>query len=258
MQVGALTAYLAYLMQIVMSVMMATFMMMMIPRVGGLRRPDHGGARHRHLGAAPSADDAVTVAARARHARARRGRVQLPRRRRARPPRPLVPGGARPDGGRRRLHRRRQEHPGQPGAPALRRRPPARSGSPGSTYADSRPSSCGRGSGWCRRRRSSSAAPCAPTSCTEAGRHRRGAVAGPGDRPGRRLRPRDARGSRRPDRPGRHQRQRRPASAARHRARRRTPSRPLPVRRLLLRARPGHRRPAAGRAARRSPATRRC
>jgi ATP-binding cassette, subfamily B, multidrug efflux pump len=31
-QVGALTAYLAYLMQIVMSVMMATFMMMMIPR----------------------------------------------------------------------------------------------------------------------------------------------------------------------------------------------------------------------------------
>ncbi|MGZ5399766.1 MAG: ABC transporter ATP-binding protein [Nocardioides sp.] len=32
MQVGALTAYLAYLMQIVMSVMMATFMMMMVPR----------------------------------------------------------------------------------------------------------------------------------------------------------------------------------------------------------------------------------
>ena len=32
MQVGALTAYLAYLMQIVMAVMMGTFMMMMIPR----------------------------------------------------------------------------------------------------------------------------------------------------------------------------------------------------------------------------------
>jgi ATP-binding cassette subfamily B protein len=32
MEVGALTAYLAYLMQIVMSVMMGTFMMMMIPR----------------------------------------------------------------------------------------------------------------------------------------------------------------------------------------------------------------------------------
>ena len=32
MQIGALTAYLAYLLQIVMAVMMATFMMMMIPR----------------------------------------------------------------------------------------------------------------------------------------------------------------------------------------------------------------------------------
>src|SRR3954452_3057933 len=32
MQIGALTAYLAYLMQIVMAVMMGTFMMMMIPR----------------------------------------------------------------------------------------------------------------------------------------------------------------------------------------------------------------------------------
>jgi ATP-binding cassette subfamily B protein len=32
MQVGALTAYISYLMQIVMSVMMATFMLMMIPR----------------------------------------------------------------------------------------------------------------------------------------------------------------------------------------------------------------------------------
>ena len=39
MQVGALTAYLAYLMQIVMAVMMGTFMMMMLPRAGGLRRP---------------------------------------------------------------------------------------------------------------------------------------------------------------------------------------------------------------------------
>ncbi len=32
MEVGALTAYLTYLMQIIMSVMMGTFMMMMIPR----------------------------------------------------------------------------------------------------------------------------------------------------------------------------------------------------------------------------------
>ena len=34
MQVGALTAFLSYLMQILMSVMMATFMLMMIPRAG--------------------------------------------------------------------------------------------------------------------------------------------------------------------------------------------------------------------------------
>src|SRR3978361_2222179 len=32
MEVGALTAYLAYLMQILMAVMMGTFMLMMIPR----------------------------------------------------------------------------------------------------------------------------------------------------------------------------------------------------------------------------------
>ena len=32
MQVGALTAFLTYLMQILMSVMMATFMLMMVPR----------------------------------------------------------------------------------------------------------------------------------------------------------------------------------------------------------------------------------
>ena len=51
MQVGALTAYLAYLMQIVMAVMMGTFMMMMMPRAGGLRRPGHGGAAHRDVGA---------------------------------------------------------------------------------------------------------------------------------------------------------------------------------------------------------------
>ena len=52
MQVGALTAFLAYLMQILMSVMMATFMLMMVPRAGGLRRPDRRGAGHRHLGGA--------------------------------------------------------------------------------------------------------------------------------------------------------------------------------------------------------------
>ena len=60
MQVGALSAYLAYLMQIVMSVMMATFMMMMIPRAAVC-----GDRIMEVLGTdtsvpAPSPDDSVT------------------------------------------------------------------------------------------------------------------------------------------------------------------------------------------------------
>ena len=38
MQVGELIAFLSYLVQILMSVMMATFVMVMVPRAGGLRR----------------------------------------------------------------------------------------------------------------------------------------------------------------------------------------------------------------------------
>ena len=56
---------------------------------------------------------------------------------------------------------------------------------------------------------------------------------------------------------GRHQRLRRPAAAAGDRARRRTTPGDLPLRRRLLRARPGHRRPAARGAAARSRRTRR-
>ena len=47
MQIGALTAFLSYLMQILMSVMMATFMFMMVPARRGLRRAHPGGAGHR-------------------------------------------------------------------------------------------------------------------------------------------------------------------------------------------------------------------
>ena len=50
------------------------------------------------------------------------------------------------------------------------------------------------------------------------------------------------------DRPGRLQRVGRPAPASGHRPGARAQARDLPVRRLVLRARPGHRRPAAGRA----------
>ena len=51
------------------------------------------------------------------------------------------------------------------------------------------------------------------------------------------------------DRAGRHERLRRPAAAARDRPRAGAQARDLPVRRLLLGARPRHRRPAARRAA---------
>ena len=51
------------------------------------------------------------------------------------------------------------------------------------------------------------------------------------------------------DHPGRHQRERRPAATPGHRPSRDPPARDLPLRRLLLRPRPGHRRPAAGGAA---------
>ena len=121
MQVGALTAYLSYLMQIVMSVMMATFMMMMIPRsavcadrimeVLRHRRPRCRTARRRRSPTCPQ-----------------RGTLELdgvefsyPGAERAGAPRPLLPGAARPDRRGHRLDRRRQEHPGQPGAAAVRR-----------------------------------------------------------------------------------------------------------------------------------------
>ena len=64
----------------------------------------------------------------------------------------------------------------------------------------------------------------------------------------RRLRRRDARRARRADRAGRHQRLGRAASASRHRPALVKQARHLPLRRLLLRARPRDRRPSARRA----------
>ena len=61
MQVGALTAYLAYLMQIVMSVMMATFMMMQIPRSAVCADRIMEVLDTDTSVPAPSPDDAVTV-----------------------------------------------------------------------------------------------------------------------------------------------------------------------------------------------------
>ena len=75
--------------------------------------------------------------------------------------------------------------------------------------------------------------------------HRRGPVARAGDRPGPRLRRADAGRAGLADRAGRHERVRRPAAAPGDRPRAGAPAADLPVRRLVLRARLRDRRAAA-------------
>ena len=244
MQVGALTAYLAYLMQIVMAVMMGTFMMMMLPRAAvcadrvmevldtetSVPRPaepvtdlplrgtlELDGVELTYPGAdAPvlrditfRAEPGQTVAVIGSTGAGKSTLVNLV-------PRlfDVTAGELRVDGVDVRQPRSRAAVVGDrpdpaAGVPVLRHRP---------VQPDAR----------------------------QAGRHRRGDVVGAGDRAGRRLRPRDGRGARRADRPGRHQRQRRPAPASRHRPGGGEAPGDLPVRRLLLRPRPRHRRAAAG------------
>ena len=79
-----------------------------------------------------------------------------------------------------------------------------------------------------------------------AGRHRGRAVGGARDRAGDRLRAGDARRHRERDHPGRHERVRRPAPAAGDRPSAGRAARHLRVRRRVLGARPRHRRPPAG------------
>ena len=76
MQVGALTAFLSYLMQILMAVMMATFMAIMVPRAAVCAERIMRGAGHRVLGRAAAA--AGHPDPRRRPARVRPGRVPLP------------------------------------------------------------------------------------------------------------------------------------------------------------------------------------
>ena len=194
MQIGALTAFLSYLMQILMSVMMATFMFDDGPAGRGLRRADRGGARHRVRASCPPANPVTAVDVRGDAGAARR-RVPLPGRRGAGAARAstsspgpgettaiigstgagkttllnLVPRLFDATGGRGAGRRRRRARP----------RPRRR---------------CGRAIGLVpqtavpvlRHRRDQPA-------LRQAGRHRRGAVAGAGGRPGARLRRGDAR-----------------------------------------------------------------
>ena len=122
MQVGTMIAFLSYLMQILMSVMMATFMAIMIPRAAVSRGPDRRGPRDRIQRPAAAAPGFARGRAGSpwRAGDARR-RVRLPGCRAAGAVgRELHrPRGA--DDGDHRQHRLRQDHPGEPDAAALRR-----------------------------------------------------------------------------------------------------------------------------------------
>ncbi len=113
MQIGDLTAFLAYLMQIVMSVMMATFMFMMVPRAEVCAE-----RIEEVLDTESSVVPPLAPRHRAAPARAPgdpRGRVLLPGRRGTRTEvhRPGGPPGR--DDGRDRLDRQREVHPSESG-----------------------------------------------------------------------------------------------------------------------------------------------
>ena len=217
MQIGALTAFLSYLMQILMAVMMATFMFMMIPRAevcaerieevldtessvvppagaGHARDSAHGCLELRDVEFRyPGAEEPVL-----------RG-VDLT----ARPGETTAVIGSTGSG---------KTHAAQPGAPAVRRHRRRRCWSTASTCASSTRTLLSR----TRRAGAAEAVPVLrhrrlQPALRQAGRHRRGAVAGAGGRAGPRLRRADARRPGRADRPGRHQRLRRPAAAPGHR-----------------------------------------
>ena len=120
MQVGALTAFLSYLMQILMSVMMATFMLMQIPRSAV--------CADRISEVLDTRPSVVPPARRCRRARPRTASststdVSFTYPGAEQPVLCDVSFSARPGPDRRdhRLDRRRQVHAGQPGAAALRR-----------------------------------------------------------------------------------------------------------------------------------------
>ena len=182
MQVGALTAFLSYLMQILMSVMMGTFMLMMIPR-SSVCADRIAEVLDTDSSVVPPAISDRTRAGAGR-ARAHGGRLHLPRSRAARAERHQLLGPGRPDRGRDRVHRRRQEHADQPDAAPARRhggRGPGRRGRrtqprPGGVVVADR---AGAAAGLpVHRHRRHQPAP------RQARRHRRRALAGPGDRAG--------------------------------------------------------------------------
>ena len=248
MQIGALIAFLSYLIQILMSVMMATFVAVLAPRASvSAERIEEVLDVASRRSSAPA--DPVTELAADELARAPRRRVRVPGRRLPGALRHLVhaPSPARPP---------RSSAAPAPARPrcstssrACSTPPAAPCSSTASTCATSNPSCSGAASGSCRRSRTSSRAPSRATCATRTPTR-------PTTSSGRRSRSRRPqtfvsampRRPRLPDQPGRHQRVGRAAPAARDRPRAGAPPRHLPVRRLVLGARPRHRRPPAGRA----------
>ena len=150
MEVGALTAFLAYLVQILMSVMMATFMLMMVPRsaVCADRIVEVLDTRS---SVAPPAEPVTEVAEHGTlvfdHVEFTYPGADVPVRAGR-----LLRGAPRSDRRDHRVDRRRQDHDGQPGAAALRRHRRAGAASTGSTYASSSRTCSGARSGWCPQR----------------------------------------------------------------------------------------------------------
>ena len=236
--------------------MMATFMAVLVPAGRGVRRPHPGGARHRVVGGPAGAPGhrgrpgaarsscatsaSTTPAPRSRCSTASRSRRSPGRRRRS---------SAAPAPARRRW---------STWCPACSTSPPAQVLVDGVDVRDSTPTLL-----WSR----IGLVPQRPylfsghggqqPALRQARRHRRRAVGGAARSPRRA----DFVGAMpggldAPIAPGRHERVRRPAPAAGHRPGAGAQARDLPVRRLVLGARPGHRRPAAGGAGARTPPTR--
>ncbi len=118
MEVGALTAFLSYLMYILMAVMMSTMMFMMVPRAAVSAERITDVMQTRATVVEPERPVALTT---------RTGRVELDGVEfrypgaEARAPRRLVRRRARADDGDHRLDRLRQDHAAQPRAAAVRR-----------------------------------------------------------------------------------------------------------------------------------------
>ena len=191
MQVGALTAFLTYLVQILMSVMMATFMLVMVPRASVCAD---------RISEVLDTESSVVTPVRpghrgrpARRARAARGGVQLPGGRGAGAARREPDGPGRYDARGDRLDRGGQDHAAQPRAAALRRhrrRGPGRRRrrTPARPRAALEPGRARPAAGLPVHRHRREQPP-----LRQPRRHRRGALGGPRDRAGPGLRRGDAR-----------------------------------------------------------------